>query len=242
MLGQLRLAQELVEVPGPEAGLVGQLGRVDDGIDRPRRAARSPGRRLGLGAGRSPSAATPASTSRRPFTGPPPARAAPARSISSTVAVVRRGCRAPGGSRRGRSRARPARPGPRCAASDGTAPAAGTPSPANAGSSSLRAQVEDQAGRGLAAHARHRAQRREVLVHHGSDQVGGRQRRQDGERQRGPDPVGAEQRLEAARSSAVGEPVEHDGVLADVGVHVQRQLGARLAPAPRARTGAHVRR
>ena len=84
-----------------------------------------------------------------------------------------------------------------------------------------RAQVEDEARRGLAADTGHRAQRAEVLVEHGPHQVGGTQGAQDGEGQGRTDAVGAEQRLEAAPLLGGGEAVEHDGVLADVGVHVQ---------------------
>ena len=48
----------------------------------------------------------------------------------------------------------------------------------------------------------------------------------------GPDPVGAEQGLEAPPLVGVDEAVEHDGVLADVGVHVEEDLAARRAPSP----------
>ncbi len=39
VLGELRLPVELVEAPGPETGLVGELGRVGQGVHRPRRGA-----------------------------------------------------------------------------------------------------------------------------------------------------------------------------------------------------------
>ena len=57
----------------------------------------------------------------------------------------------------------------------------------------------------------------------------------------GPDAVGAEQRLEAPALVGVGEAVEHDGVLADVGVDVQEDLAARSAPRPASDGGRHRR-
>ena len=42
MLGQLRLPVELGQAPGPETGLVGELGRVGQGVHRPRRGAVGP--------------------------------------------------------------------------------------------------------------------------------------------------------------------------------------------------------
>ena len=56
------------------------------------------------------------------------------------------------------------------------------------------------------------------------DNAAGREHRHDRERQRRPHPVGAQQHLEATALVVVHEAVEDDGVLADVGVHVQRRL------------------
>ena len=53
--------------------------------------------------------------------------------------------------------------------------------------------------------------------------------REDGERQRGSDAVGAEQGLEAGALVARGEAVEHLGVLAHVVVHLQEHLVAGIA-------------
>jgi len=50
--------------------------------------------------------------------------------------------------------------------------------------------------------------------------------RQDGQRERGPDTVGAQQGLEAHALVAAGEAVQRLGVFADVMVHVDEHLGA----------------
>ncbi len=62
------------------------------------------------------------------------------------------------------------------------------------------------------------------------DSAAGESAREDGQRQRRPDPVRAEQRLEAPALVVVEEAVEDDRVLPDVGVHVEERLGARSGP------------
>ncbi len=88
-------------------------------------------------------------------------------------------------------------------------------------------ELQQQAGGRLLAHARHRAEGVDVLFEHGRGQGGRRHRREDAEGQRGADAVGTEQRFEAPALVGVGEAVQHDGILADMGVHMEEHLVAR---------------
>ena len=207
-----------LEVPGPEAGLVGQLGRVGQ---RVRPAAPGP-----VG---SPSAPAPTSdrsggadsTSRRPFTAPPPAPAGPGGAtprprprlaalegppdlVGAVPELDQRGPHLAAGL--GRARAGPP----------------GTPSPAKSGSSrrERRSRTSRAAVLRPTPGTAHSAPRSSSST--ARTRSAGPQGAQHGEGQGGPDAVGAEQGLEAPSLLGGGEAVEHDGVLADVGVHVQR--------------------
>ena len=101
-------------------------------------------------------------------------------------------------------------------------------------------QLDQQAGRRLAADAGHGAQRLEVVLEHRGRQGGRREHRHDGQRQRRADAVRAEQHLEAAALVVVDEAVEDDGVLADVRVHEQGRVGTASRPSTSAAAVAGV--
>ena len=235
VLGELRLTQELVEAPRAQADLVGQVGGVDDRVDRPvaglrRRRRRHPGRRCPGHRDRVPGVTGPATTSRRMVIGPRPARAA-RRAASPRPRPRPAWCRARGGSRRGRTRARPGRPAPRCAARVARRAPAVAPRPTTSGTSSFERRSRTSRAAVLRPDPGHRGQHREVLGQHGP----GRARRARATTgwpapARGPTPWAPSRASKQRRSSAVGEAVEHDGVLADVGVDVQGHLRARHRP------------
>ena len=118
-----------------------------------------------------------------------------------------------------------ARPGPR-----GRRPARVGPSPlpvaraataSAAGTVEAGLQLEQEAGRRLATHAGHEAQRVEVARAHRGPQLLGRVDGEGGQRQGRPDAVGAEERLEAVPLVAAQEAVQRLGVLADVVADVE---------------------
>ena len=226
-----------------QLGLADELGRGTAGrrpdllellVGGPTRPGRRPGARRPRRRRSAPSAsASTARTSRRALglTGWP-ARAGPA-GASLPRRHRRVGRRAHPGSRRARSRARSsaARASAREVRDAGSAvsprprPRAGR---ARSGRSSrLFSSIISRAAV-LRPTPGHGAQRLDVVLEHGGRQRGRREHRHDGERQRRADPVRAEQHLEAASLVVVHEAVEDDGVLAHVGVHVQR----RLVPGP----------
>ena len=90
-------------------------------------------------------------------------------------------------------------------------------------------QLDEQAGRRLAADPGDGAQGLEVVLEHGGGQRRRREHGHDGQGQRRPDPVRAEQDLEAPALVVVHEAVQDDGVLPDVGVDEQ---GAPRRPCP----------
>ena len=178
VLLELGLADELGEPAGPQAGL-GRRGSL--------------GRRLGA------RAAPRASAQRlRPDR---PGAAQRLAEQDRRVAVVGQVDAGPRGPRRGRSRARPAPPGPR-ARGDGAAvarrrPAATAARRLDVGHVEPGLQLDQQPGRRLAADAGHEAQGVDVVVGQDPAQRVGRVDREDGQGQRRADAVGAEQRLEA---------------------------------------------
>ena len=137
--------------------------------------------------------------SRRPSS--PARRAPPARRSSRRLAGPRRGRRA--------TRPRPARP--------------------RVGDVEAGLQLDQQPGRGLLAHPGHQAQGGDVVVGQDADERRRACTDRMAERQRRPDAVGAEQRLERDLLVAGREAVERLGVLPDVVVDPHEHLVADLA-------------
>ena len=90
-------------------------------------------------------------------------------------------------------------------------------------------ELDEEAGGGLLADAGHEAQRAEVVLGEHLAQRHRRVDREDGQRQRGADPVRPEQGLEADALVAGLEPVERLGVLATVVVDEEEDVVVGLA-------------
>ena len=173
VLGELGLAVELVEVPGPQPGLVGELGRVGQGVHGPRRASSGadagPARRPARGVW----TATALRAGRSPGPRQLPQRLAEQLLDRALVCATLEGAAdlvgpvAELGQRGAAPRRAPRR--------DPPAPP-GTPSPAKSGSSRRERRSRTRRAAVLRPTPGHGAQRPEVLVEHGPDQVGGAQR------------------------------------------------------------------
>ena len=230
VLGQLALPDELVEGPGAEAGLLRLLGRRRHRDRRPDAAARRSvagvDRRR---AGQHLAAGLRASSVPRPARGGRPHQLLDRPSSSTTV-------QRPARSRRGRSPARPARPGPRPGASP---PAAGGRRYATVRGSGRSSRAFSSSSSRAAVFLPTPGTRHRVSTSSSStavDRAAGDSADRMARASDGPDAVGAEQGLEAAALVGVGEAVEDDGVLAHVGVDVEEHLaarGRRGRPAPR---------
>ncbi len=242
MLDQLRLTDELLERPGPEPDLLELLVRV--GRHRVHDPRRHPVDRIVSAARNSrvaPFHAVGVDGQDLP-TGPGAHRLASSRSarrsISSTPTSSRRPSSAPrissGPYPSSLSAARASERDVRVARCPESAPFRLTPawSKREVGQVQPALQLNQQPRRRLATHAGHGAQRVEIVLEHRGRQRRWRQDRHDGERQRGADAVRAQEHLEAAALVVVHEPVEDDGVLADVGVHEQLGLGSTAVPVP----------